>query len=440
MEHKGHGMPCPYDVLRRVLIRLMKDFIIKEDRLSEKERRNLSILDAIRRGKEISRAEISKLTDLNIVTVSNYINKYVKNKIVLETGLDISTGGRRPELLTLNRRYGYAIGIDLGAPQITADSYIIAVIMDLSGRILSKEKIKKENESFEQLIEKVMLVTERLINKSGIHLAEIKGIGVGIWGVMDRYRNMVRYPVEDGQIVNYAGLLSTLENKFNLPVSVEHDAALAAFGERWSGLGAVTHADNLIFVCSDSSCGFIVGGEVYYGSTKSAGELNLNPPIKGSGKPDNCWDGYDYGCCLRSRGVDLGISEKVKRRVAENEEDGAQILSAAGGKEENIDLEIIAAAAEDGVQVAKEELENAGKYLGVKIAFLINLFNPEVVIIGRGIEKAGSIFFQSVRKAIKEYGYEESVKIVKVLTASLGEDAVAAGAAALIVKNIFIGS
>jgi len=418
----------------------MKDFIIKEDRLSEKERRNLSILDAIRRGKEVSRAEISKLTNLNIVTVSNYINKYVKNKIVLETGLDISTGGRRPELLTLNRQYGYAIGIDLGAAQITTDSYIIAVIMDLSGRILSKERIKKENESFEQLIENVVSVTQRLIDKSGIHIGEIKGIGVGIWGVMDRYRNMVRYPVEDGKVINYAGLLNSLGNKFDLPVLVEHDAALAAFGERWSGLGAVTHADNLIFMCSDSSCGFIAGGEVYYGSTKSAGELNLNSPIKGAGKPENCWDGYDYGCCLRSRGVDLGIPEKIKRRLAENEKDSARILSAAGGNEENINLEVIAAAAEDEVQIAKEELENAGRYLGVKIAFLINLFNPEVVVIGRGIEKAGSIFFQSVRKTIKEYGYEESVKVVKVLSASLGEDAVAAGAAALIVKNVFIES
>ena len=73
----------------------MKDFIAREQRLSEKERRNLSILDAVRRGGEISRAEISKLTDLNIVTVSNYVSKYVKTRMVFETGLDISTGGRR---------------------------------------------------------------------------------------------------------------------------------------------------------------------------------------------------------------------------------------------------------------------------------------------------------------------------------------------------------
>jgi len=417
----------------------MEEFIIREDRLSEKERRNLTILDAIRRGKEVSRAEISKLTDLNIVTVSNYINKYVKNKIVLETGLDISTGGRRPELLTLNRQYGYAIGIDLGAPHITPDSSIIAVMMDLSGRILSKEKIKKENESFEKLAEKAILITEELISKAGISRQDIKGIGVGMWGVMDRYRNMVRYPVEEEQIISYAGLLARLENKFNAPVLVEHDAALAAFGERWSGLGAVTTAENLIFMCSDSSCGFIIKGEVYYGSTKSAGELNLNPPIKSAGETDDCWSGYDYGCCLRSRGVDLGIPEKVKRRLAENEE-GVSLLSIAGGKEENINIKIIREAAENGVKIAKEELENAGKYLGVKIAFLINLFNPEVVVIGRGIETAGDIFFQSVRKTIRQWGYEESVKIVKVLSASLGEDAVAAGAAALIVKNIFIKS
>lgn len=416
----------------------MRDFIAKENRLSEKERRNLSILDSIRRGREISRADISKMTDLNIVTVSNYVSKYTKNRIVFETGLDISTGGRRPELLKLNPQYGYSIGIDLGSPQLTIDAAIIGVVMDLSGKVLAKEKIKKEEESFEELTGKTLSLVETLVKKSGIPSSDIKGIGVGIWGVIDRYRGMVRYAVENEQIVSYANLLDRLENTFGVSAVIEHDATLAAFGERWSGIGVSSTAENLVFLCSDSSCGLIIKGELYYGATKSAGELNLNPPYPGEETgPYNCWASYDYGCCLRSRGIDLGIPSRIKAHLEEHPQEKPLVLELAGGNPENINFNTAIEAAGKGDALAKKILEDAGSYLGVKIAFLINLFNPEVVVIGRGIEKSGDIFFSAVRKSVRKWAYEESVKVVKILPTSLGEDVIAIGAGALVVQDIF---
>ncbi len=416
----------------------MKDFIVKESRLTEKERRNLSILDAIRRGGEISRAEISKITDLNIVTVSNYVSKYVKDKMVFETGLDISTGGRRPELLKLNRQYGYSMGIDLGAPHLTADASVIGVILDLSGKVIAKEKIKKEQESFEKLSERVLDLADSLMSKSGTAASSLKGIGVGIWGVLDRYRGMVRYAVENEQIVSYASLLGQLENKFNVETVIEHDATLAAFGERFSGIGASSTADNLIFLCSDSSCGLIIKGELYYGASKSAGELNINPPYPGeTATPETCWASYDYGCCLRSRGIDLGISERAKRYFSEHPDESQIIVELTGGDINRVDFGTVVEAAERGDPSAKKMMEEAGNYLGTKTAFLINLFNPELVVIGRGMERAGDIFFSEVRKSVRKWAYEESVKIVKILPTSLGEDAIAIGAGALVIQDLF---
>jgi predicted NBD/HSP70 family sugar kinase len=416
----------------------MKDFIVKEERLSEKERRNLEILDCIRRGGEISRAEISKLTDLNIVTVSNYVSKYIKSKIVFETGLDISTGGRRPELLKLNRQYGYSVGIDLGSPHLTIDASVIGVILDLSGNIIAKEKVKKEHESFDKLTEKVLDMADTLVKKSGVSTSEIKGIGVGIWGVLDRYRGMVRYAIENEQIVSYTGLLSQLSNVFGVPTIIEHDATLAAFGERWSGIGASSTAENLIFLCSDSSCGLVIKGELYYGSSKSAGELNLNPPYAGEpSSPQNCWASYDYGCCMRSRGLDLGMPDRLRSRLAELKPQGSTVLDMAGGDPAKIEFRNIVDAASNGDELAKKTLEEAGEYLGAKLAFLINLFNPEVVVIGRGIEQAGDIFFSAVRRSVKKWGYDESVKIVKIVPTSLGEDVVAIGAGAVVIQDLF---
>lgn len=416
----------------------MRDFIVKEDRLSEKERRNLSILDSIRRNGEISRADISKMTDLNIVTVSNYVSKYVKDKIVFETGLDISTGGRRPELLKLNDQYGYSIGIDLGAPHLTIDSSVVGVLMDLSGKILVKEKIRKEKESFDKLIEKVLNITDTLVEKSGVQVSGIKGVGVGIWGVIDRYRGMARYAVEEEQIVRYTTLLEQLENKFDSPTIIEHDATLAAFGERWSGIGAGGTAENLIFLCSDSSCGLIIRGELYYGASKSAGELNLNPPRPQSeAEPDKCWANYDYGCCMRSRGLDLGMPDRIRAYLNEHPEEKSLALEMAEGNLENITYNMVIEACNKGDKIAKKVVGDAGEYLGVKIAFLINLFNPEVVVIGRGIEKSGDEFFTAVRRSVRRWGYEESIKVAKIVPTSLGEDVIAAGAAALVIHNFF---
>jgi len=416
----------------------MRGFLDREERLSEKERRNLSILDSIRRNNEISRAEISKLTDLNIVTVSNYVTKYVKKKLVFETGLDISSGGRRPELLKLNPESCYTLGIDLGAPHLTTNTAMVAVMLDITGKVVFKEKIKKEKESFEKLTSRVLEMTDNIISRSGVPVSNIYGIGVGIWGVLDRYRGMVRYAVEEESIVSYTGLLDQLENKFGIPTTIEHDATLAAFGEKWSGVGAISAADNLIFMCSDSSCGLVVKGQLYYGASKSAGELNLSPPRpENEGHPDKCWASYDYGCCLRSRGLDLGIPDRTRSYIAEHKDQPTVLLDMVGGDQDKIDLNIVIDAAEKGDIIAKKMIEDAGEYLGTKIAFLINLFNPEVVVIGRGIEKGGDIFFSAVRKSVRRWAYEESVKIAKILPASLGEDAVALGAAALVTQDFF---
>ncbi|MDD3088614.1 MAG: ROK family protein [Candidatus Omnitrophica bacterium] len=416
----------------------MRDFVIKEEKLNEKERRNLEILDCVRRGGEISRAEISKVTDLNIVTVSNYVSKYIRSRVVFETGLDISTGGRRPELLKLNSEYGYSMGIDLGSPHLTLGASVVAVIMDLSGKVIARDKFSKENEPFDKLTDKVVDMSERLLKKSGIPKDSLKGTGVGIWGVLDRYKGMVRYAIENEKIVSYTTLLSRLQEVLGAPTLIEHDATLAAFGERWSGLGASAASENLIFMCSDSSCGLVIKGDLYFGSSKSAGELNLNPPYPGeSSSKDKCWASYDYGCCMRSRGLDLGMPDKVRSRISNDSSAGAVILKLAGGDASKIRFETIIDAASMGDPMATEVLEEGGEYLGTKIAFLVNLFNPEVVVIGRGVERAGDVFFSAVRRAVKKWAYDESLKIAKIIPTSLGEDVVAIGAGGLVIQSVF---
>ena len=413
----------------------IKERAFRNDRFTEKERRNLAILDIIRRTRQISRAEISKITHLNIVTISNYIDDYIAKGLVLERGYDVSTGGRRPELLDLNAKYGYAIGVDLGSPHITEDSYAVAVAIDAAGKVISKVKAKKEEEPQDKFIEKIRRIVRETFSKSGIEKDRLRGIGIGSWGVLDRYKGVVRYAVEKGGLFNYANLQMLLEKEFDAPTIVEHDATAGALGEKWMGLGLNTEAENIIYMCSDSGCGLILNGEIYYGASKSAGELNINPPSPDF-KDDNCWAKYDYGCGFRSRGIDLGVLQRAKNRLREKN-GTSKILDMAKGDVDKVTLKMVLEAAAERDKLAVELLMEAGDYLGAKAAFLINLFNPDAVVIGRGIEKFGEIFMDALRGGVKKWAYEESLKVARIALTSLDEDSIACGAASLVMQQVF---
>ena len=412
---------------------------LRNERLTEKERRNLDILNTVRRATDVSRAEISRLTGLNIVTVSNYVNGYVRKGLVQEGGLDVSTGGRRPELIRLNPNYGYTIGVDLGAPHIIEGTSIIGMAMNISSEQVVKEKISKEEESVDKFTQRVIGMIGRLIENSKIPKDKFLGIGLGIWGVLDRYKGTVRQTAEGGGTLSYLELQDKIERKFNLPTTVEHDAMLAALGEKWAGIGLEPGVENLLYVCSDSSAGIIIGGELYYGASKSAGELNLNPP-NGATQGDSdrqCWASYNYGCCLRSRGIDLGITARTRSLFREKKELKSIIMDLVNDDIDKITFGTVVDAANQRDKVAIGLLEDAGAYLGAKIAYLVNLFNPEAVVIGRGIEKAGNIFFDSLRKGINRWAFEESAKVARITPTSLGEDSVAVGAGALVTQKAF---
>ena len=107
---------------------------------------------------------------------------------------------------------------------------------------------------------------------------------------------------------------------------------------------------------------------------------------------------------------------------------------------EKIDLKTIFSLAREDDVLANKVLREAGERLGIKIAFIVNFLNPQVVIIGGGIEEAGSIFMDAVRKTVKEWTFEESSKDLRIVVSSLGEDSVALGGASLIVKYVFARS
>ena len=128
--------------------------------------------------------------------------------------------------------------------------------------------------------------------------------------------------------------------------------------------------------------------------------------------------------------------QRAKRLLKDNKM-SSKILDLAGGDPEKITLKMVIAAAQADDKAAVALFAEAGDYLGAKIAFLINLFNPDAVVLGRGIEKFGEAFMTAVRTGAKKWAYEETLKIVRIVPTSLEEDSIACGAAALVMQQVF---
>ncbi len=382
--------------------------------LSERERKSLAILELIRKKGPVSRTDIAKSIDTNIVTVSNYVDGYIRKGLVFEGGMDISSGGRKPTLVELNPKASFAVGIDLSIVNgMCADT--TAFVCDLSGREVAKVKSTLAKEQKDKPAEKLSAIINKLIKEAGIEKDKLKGIGLGVRGE------------NKGEDI-YLAIKDDLERGFNLPVFTGNDITLAAFGEKMLGSGE--NFENMLYMYSDIGCGIVIKGNLYCGTGGSAGEIGVSELKE---EEFFCWS--QGPCYLRSKGKDLGICSQAKKIV--NEGVKSLILKLAKGSAENITMDLIMEAVRGGDGLAQELIENAGVELGIRIAYLVNLFNPEVVVIGGGIEAAGSLFLEPIRKTVKKWAFENS-KQTKILPARLGEEAVAQGAASIVMREVFI--
>ncbi|MCX5714583.1 MAG: hypothetical protein NT033_07255, partial [Candidatus Omnitrophica bacterium] len=128
-----------------------------KDGFTEKEKRNIDIMEILRRYGPISRPDISKEMGINVVTISNYIDEFIKHNIAYEKELDVSEGGRRPALLDLNPQAGYTIGVGLNLMSM------VGLLLDLKGNIITKTQIARPSPSVKDITECVMEIIHEIM-------------------------------------------------------------------------------------------------------------------------------------------------------------------------------------------------------------------------------------------------------------------------------------
>ncbi|MBI3999563.1 MAG: ROK family transcriptional regulator [Candidatus Omnitrophica bacterium] len=402
---------------------MIKQMLLKDRILTDKERKNLAILEVIRKNGPISRTDISKITELNIVTVSNYVSHYIKTGLVVEGELDESTGGRKPILVELNPKAGYIVGVGLNMLNM------VGVLVDLEINVITEIKRERLPENSEATVLQMVDLAVDMIEKSEVDKTKIVGAGVGIPGIIDERGRTIRWPQSLGEkdVSVCLSIKDTFEKRLNVPTFVENDANAAVLGEKWLGLDR--DVKHLVYMFSGVGVGIIINGEIYRGATGAAGELGISSlkasreEILGMAKDLGRWE------------MDLGMTARAQELV---EKGNASVLKdLAGGNPKKITFKELVKAIKVKDSLALRVVEEGGLALGKKIAFLVNLLNPEIVVLGGGVEDCGAPLLDAIKTSVKEWAVEEAASHVKIIPSAFGENAVALGVVGIVAREVF---
>lgn len=380
------------------------------------------ILEMIFEKGPINRAEIAKLSGLSVPTVMKITDEFRQSHLIRTVGKRESTGGRQPELIEIDRDEYYSMGVDVGRNRIKV------IVMNLGGEIIVKRTISTGNTlPAEVLIDRIISFVKTIIEELEEQKEKLLGIGIGMPGLLDPDTGIVNFSPDFGW--EYVDLLKRFKQEFMLNVLIENANRVMALGERWFGTGR--KADN--FLCINLGHGIgaamVFHDEIYYGNRGIGGEIG-HITLKKDGPLCECGN---YGC-LEALASGRAIAQQALDLISEKK--GERILELANGKSENVEAKTVFMAAQEGDIEAVEILDYAAEYLGIGVASVINLLDPELIIFEGGLMKSSSYLLPILEEKISKHQMYKGGRNVQILKGKLGEDITAIGAATLLLQNI----
>jgi len=285
----------------------------------------------------------------------------------------------------------------------------------------------------ETVMQAAIQLANKTMNNSTMDKDKIRGVGVGISGIIDKNAGTVRDTDAErgGTVGNFISAKAILEKEFKIPISIANDASLAALAEK--KLSLRIDDENILYMYSDVGAGMVANNDLFWGSSWSAGEIQLNLANAKSLKlPAWVFESHYF----KSRGLDMGLVEDVKELHAEKDT-RCKLWDMIDNKSENITLEKIFEAVKKEDRPIMDVCEKTVNLIGLKIAYLTNFFNPEVVVLGGGFEKGEDFVLNGVRRVVKQLVMNEISGNVKIILSRLGQDAVALGAVSLVTQELF---
>ena len=316
----------------------------------------------------------------------------------------------------------YIIGVDLGGTNIVAG----AMPVDGSREIAMHTTPTLADTGAEAVADRIAGMIEQVIaqtmTETGAERADFIGVGIGAPGPLNRAKGIVivtpnlgwkNFPLRD-EISRRVGLEATLDN----------DANCATLGEFWCG--AAVGGTNVIGITLGTGIGggLILEGKLYHGSSDVAGEIG-HTSIDANGRRCKCGN---YGC-LEAYASGPAIAERAREALRGDEAESIMI-SMVDGDQRKITAQTVYEASKRGDAIAREVVRETAHILGTGVANLLNIFNPDIVVLAGGVTQAGDALFQPLRAEVKRRAFKPAVQACKIVPGALPLSAGVVGAIA----------
>ncbi len=388
---------------------------ISFDRMRTTNRK--AVYSAIRKRSGLARVDLADLVRLTRPTVSDIVAELIAEGWVREVGVGIGGVGRRPLLLQCVPDARLTVGVDVGINRIRCG------VMDLTGALLTCVEAPLTDLSPEAVIDEICAGVTQVI--ATVESSRLLGVGVGLHGLVDNLTGMSRFAPHLGwREVPIGALLSA---RLGMQVEVENDVRAMAIGQYMFGVGHEVETLVCLSVGIGIGAGIVMNGQPYRGMHGGAGEIGHTKVMPG-GLPCRCGG---HGC-LETLASTLALVERATLRLMQGEKSSLQ------GSRQLTDQMLIEAAL-GGDRLAQDLLAEAGHYLGVALANLVNLLNPQIVVIGGGMSGAGDLLLEPMKVSLRQEALDGLTEGLTITTVFHGENAGLIGSAALLLQPAYTG-
>lgn len=369
----------------------------------------------------ISRMEVSQQTKLSPATVTNVVGELLSEGIVHETGAGESEGGRPRTMLAVNPHYGRFVGVDLG------ETHVKLEVFDLSLHKLGAVQylLAPTENSPEHYVERITTGLAELLSQTNTAPTEVLGVGVGVPGIVHREaRVFVSTPLWGWRSTPF---LEMLQACIPYAIFLDNGAKAMTLAESWFGAGRGVQDLVVALIGTGIGAGVITQGALYRGATNGAGEWGHSKIVL-DGRPCRCGSKGCLEAYAGAPGIIAALREQAPQSPWLESDNQLTILSA------------LTVAAEQNDPVATQVLRTTAHYLGAGLANLVNLFNPERILLGgwAGVQ-IGPALLSNLRDFVARYALPVSMGAVTIDLCELGEDAVCMGAACLVLNDFLSG-
>ena len=382
------------------------------------------ILECLRRGAPLSRAQLANITGLNKTTVSSLVRELISARYVREMGLTPSDKGRPSIKLELNPEAGYILGAEIGV------DFVAVVLTNFAADVLwrCRESTVGINDQGAILRRAVALIhTARAQAEALGSPPHILGLGLGAPGLVD---------VASGTLLfapnlrwSDVPLRQMLEAEFDFPVWVDNEANMAALGESY--FGAARGADFVLYVSAGVGLGggIVLNRRILSGATGFAGEVG-HMTMDPAGPRCNCGNTG----CWETHVSQWAVFQRVRQAVASGQP--SWLEKATDGALNLLTVPLVVEAAQRGDAVARKALEETGRYLGIGLANLINALNPQRVVLGGIMSLAHEFLWPSLQAEVRERALRWPRETAEIVIAAYGEDSCLMGGIATVYHHV----